>query len=313
MSRTGDCARAYVRPAIDGCRAADRIPAVLPPDDQPESGRDTGQESGPQEHQGRGPEADAFDETLAEPVELGDPQPAPNGPDPYEVRPPVPAVDAERLGLHGGDRWVYREVSLLLPQGCVLAISGPKGSGRSTLLLTLTGRMRATDGRLTVFGYPLPVQAKSVRRLACVARVGTAVALEPRLSVEETVQERALLTLVPSSRAQEEFARACDLLDLDLHLHRHALVEDLPGVDQTLLATAVALVGAPAFVVVDDVDAGLHSHEEARVWRGLRALAEAGVTVAATTSDPGPADGYLDVGLRLNAAPSTIATKGRFR
>lgn len=272
----------------------------------------------PQEHQAPGPEADGSVDGPTEPVDVGDPHPAQNGPqngpqnglDPYGVRPPAPAVDAERLGVHSGDRWVYREVGLLLPQGCVLAISGPKGSGRSTLLLTLTGRMRATDGRLTVFGHPLPVQAKSVRRLACVARAGTAVALEPRLGVEETVRERALLALVPTAHAQEEFARACDLLDLDLH--RHALVEDLPGVDQTLLATAVALVGAPAFVVVDDVDAGLHSHEEARVWRGLRALAEAGVTVAATTSDPGPADGYFDVGLRLDAAQSTTATKGRF-
>jgi ABC-2 type transport system ATP-binding protein len=311
MSRTGDCAQPHLWPSIDGRATADTIPAVLPPDDQPDAGLEADREPGTQEHpQAPGPEAEGLDDGLAQPVD-GDRQPAQNGPDPYAVRAPAPAVDAEWLGLHGGDRWVFREVGLLLPQACVLAISGPKGSGRSTLLLTLTGRMRATDGRLTVFGYPLPAQAKSVRRLASVARVGTAVALEPRLSVEETVQERALLTLVPTARAQEQFARACDLLDLDLH--RHALVEDLPGVDQTLLATAVALVGAPAFVVVDDVDAGLHSHEEARVWRGLRSLAQAGITVAATTSDPGPADGYIDVGLRLDAAQTTTATKGRFR
>jgi ABC-2 type transport system ATP-binding protein len=249
----------------------------------------------------------------AEPDQDGPDQDGPDqdGPDPYRDRPPVAAVDAERLGLHGRDRWAYGEVDLLLPQGGVLAISGPKGSGRSTLLLTLTGRMRATDGRLSVFGHPLPERAKAVRALSSVARLGRAVALEPGLTVAETVRERALLTLVPTGRAQEQFARAGELLDLDLH--PHAVVEDLPGVDQTLLATAVALVGAPAFVVLDDVDAGLHSHQEARVWRGLRALAVAGCTVAATTTDPGPADGCFDVGLRLNPAPSTLATKGRFR
>jgi ABC-2 type transport system ATP-binding protein len=277
------------------------------PDEHPSQERGTDRpEEASQPPPGRAP-ADTFQErtdsaSSAAPASAAEP--------PTTDR-PRPAVEARRLGLHGRDRWVYRDVDLSLPPGAVLAIAGPRGSGRSSLLLTLTGRMRPTDGHLTVLGHPLPYEARAVRRLAAVARAGRAVGLEPWLTVWETVRERALLDVVSAARAQERFARACELLGLDLH--PHGLVEDLSGVEQTLLATAVAVVGSPQLLVLDDVDAGLHSHEETRVWRGLRALAADGVTVAATTTDTGPAQGFLDTVLRLDADVSSTTTRGRFR
>ncbi|HET9655300.1 MAG TPA: ATP-binding cassette domain-containing protein [Kineosporiaceae bacterium] len=263
---------------------------------------------------GHGPQQDRPDTALPQPSEdtQGDPALPADVPDLQSPPSPTPqplAVDADRLGLHGRERWVFREVGVRLPVGAVLAVIGAKGSGRSSLLLTLAGRMRATDGRLSVLGYSLPRQARQVRERAAVARVGRAVALEPGLTVAETVRERSLLDVVSPDLAAERFGWACSVLGLDLH--GHGLVEDLSGLEQTQLACAVAAVGAPSLLLLDDVDAGLHSHEESAVWRGLRGLADSGVSVVAATTDPGPAGEHCDAVLRL--APAVETTKGHFR
>ncbi|GLX48257.1 hypothetical protein Shyhy01_12070 [Streptomyces hygroscopicus subsp. hygroscopicus] len=55
-------------------------------------------------------------------------------------------VTAEGLGLRGPRGWAFRGVSLDAEPGSLIAIEGPSGSGRTCLLLTLTGRMRPTEG-----------------------------------------------------------------------------------------------------------------------------------------------------------------------
>ncbi|NEC09105.1 ATP-binding cassette domain-containing protein, partial [Streptomyces sp. SID7909] len=56
------------------------------------------------------------------------------------------AVTAEDLGLEGPRGWAFRGVSLRAEPGALIAVEGPSGSGRTCLLLALTGRMRPTEG-----------------------------------------------------------------------------------------------------------------------------------------------------------------------
>jgi ABC-type multidrug transport system ATPase subunit len=136
-----------------------------------------------------------------------------------------------------------------------------------------------------------------------VARVGGAVDLEPGLTVAETLDERSLLDIVGRGIAQERFGQACDLLRLTIH--RHARVGRLTVAGRTLLALALALVSEPRLVVIDDVGEGLQRDEARRVWLAIRALADSGVTVAASATDPGPARGCLDALLLLGTGPAT--------
>jgi ABC-type multidrug transport system ATPase subunit len=221
---------------------------------------------------------------------------------PGAITPEMLAVEAAGLGLHGRDRWAYRNVGLSLSPSSVLVAAGHPGSGRSSLLLTLAGRMRPTDGRLTVFGYAIPRQAREVRRLASVARIGGAVELETRLTTAEALSERSLLDVVDHDIAEERFGWACDLLGLSIH--RHAHIEELTVADRTLLALALALVSAPRLVVIDDVDEGLRPNEARKVWPRIRAVSGSGVTVAASATDISPAHragagaGHRDLGGR---------------
>ncbi len=65
------------------------------------------------------------------------------------------AVTAEDFGLKGPRGWAFRGVRLDAPPGALIAIEGPSGSGRTCLLLALTGRMRPSEGRAEVGGLRL--------------------------------------------------------------------------------------------------------------------------------------------------------------
>ncbi|MYT05250.1 ATP-binding cassette domain-containing protein, partial [Streptomyces sviceus] len=55
------------------------------------------------------------------------------------------AVTAEGFGLKGPRGWAFRGIDLAAEPGALIAVEGPSGSGRTSLLLALTGRMRATE------------------------------------------------------------------------------------------------------------------------------------------------------------------------
>jgi ABC-type lipoprotein export system ATPase subunit len=183
---------------------------------------------------------------------------------------PAALVLAAGLGLRGRRGWIYQGVDLRLAAGSVTALVGPAGSGRSMLLLTLAGRAKPTAGRLTVGGE---LDRQRIRRVVAVARVTSAVELEPEMHVIDHIREAELLT-------GGDYRRAATTLGLDLD--PTALVADLAADDAVLFATALALAGRPRVIVVDDVDIAATPTEQHRIWAAFHA---AGVAVIASSVD----------------------------
>lgn len=102
-------------------------------------------------------------------------------------------IQAEGFGLKGPRGWAFRDVTFTATEGSLVAIEGPSGSGRTCLLLALTGRMRATEGYAEVAGHRLPKQAAAVRRIAALGPVAGVSELDPALTVGEHLRERVLL------------------------------------------------------------------------------------------------------------------------
>src|SRR5690625_7669861 len=63
-----------------------------------------------------------------------------------EVTESVPALRVENAGLKGHRGWVFRDVSFDAHAGSVTTVTGPAGTGRSTLLLACAGRLKLTAG-----------------------------------------------------------------------------------------------------------------------------------------------------------------------
>jgi ABC-2 type transport system ATP-binding protein len=226
-------------------------------------------------------------------------------------------VTAEDFGLKGPRGWAFRGIGVDAEPGSLIAIEGPSGSGRTCLLLALTGRMKPTEGHARVGRSELPKQMAAVRRFSALAHVPGVTDLEPALSVAEHLRERALLQrrfggsvrglLRPRTERLTEARLRIDSALAAAGLHREALpkgsrtaVRDLERLEALRLSVALALIGRPRLLGVDDTDLKLSEAERAEVWALLRSLAEAGTTVVAVCSEApddavvvstGPADG----------------------
>ncbi|NNN34287.1 ATP-binding cassette domain-containing protein [Streptomyces sp. S3(2020)] len=212
------------------------------------------------------------------------------------------AVTAEGFGLKGPRGWAFRGIGLDAEPGALIAIEGASGSGRTCLLLALTGRMKASEGTAAVGGARLPKYLAAVRRMSAVANVAGVTDLDPALTVGEHLRERALLQhrfgdsvrglLRPRAERVTEARLRIDTALTAAGLDRDALpkgsrtaVRDLERLEALRLSIALALIGRPRLLGVDDADLKLSAAERAEVWALLASIAEAGTTVLAVCGE----------------------------
>ncbi|MEU7703215.1 ATP-binding cassette domain-containing protein [Streptomyces sp. NPDC039028] len=241
-----------------------------------------------------------------------------------EERPHGAAVVADGFGLKGPRGWAFREVSFRAEPGALVAIEGPSGSGRTCLLLALTGRMKAKEGTAEVGGLPLPRKMAAVRRISALGHVPGVSELDPAFTVAEHLGERALLqrrfdgsvrTFLrrPSERRAEARARideavAASGLDLAaLPKGDRTSVRDLERLEALRLSIALALMGRPRLLAVDDADLKLSDADRAGAWALLRSVADSGTTVLAVCSEA-PEDALRITTLAADAAEATAGS-----
>jgi ABC-2 type transport system ATP-binding protein len=189
-------------------------------------------------------------------------------------------VIARGITARGPEGIAFENVDLRVGPGSLAVVVGASGTGRTSLLLALSGRLHLATGYLEVSGYMAPEEVKAIRRLMAPARIRPGFELEPRQRVRDTMTERRVISGVSREAIDEAFA----LVGIDPD--RLALVGELHPGEQLLLAVALAAATAPAGLLVDDVDAGLPLAARTRVWAGLRAVTWTGTTVFATSTDP---------------------------
>ncbi|MFF7413171.1 ATP-binding cassette domain-containing protein [Streptomyces lydicus] len=239
------------------------------------------------------------------------------------------AVTAAGFGLKGPRGWAFRNIDLTAGPGSLIAVQGPSGSGRTCLLLALTGRMKPAEGTAEVGGLPLPKKMAAVRAVSALAHVPGVAELDPALTVGEHLRERALLqgrfggslrALLRPRRERRAEARALvdgalEAAGLDpesLPKGIRTSVRDLERLEALRLSVALALVGGPRLLAVDDTDLKLSDEERAAAWAMLRGLAAAGTTVLAVCSEPpqgGKAPGEELVLVRTGDRPAPAPEK----
>lgn len=223
-------------------------------------------------------------------------------PDPTSTAPRIgAAVSAEGFGLDGPRGPVFQGITFDAEPNALIAVEGPSGSGRTCLLLALTGRMKAGRGHARVGRYRLPKQLAAVRGISALGPVPGVTDLDPALTVTEHLRERVLLQRrfggslralfrprrerAAASRARLEAALTAAGLDLDaLPKGPRTHVRSLERPDALRLSLALALLGEPRLLAVDDTDLKLSEEERGQVWATLRAVAESGTTVLAVCS-----------------------------
>jgi len=181
-----------------------------------------------------------------------------------------------------GGRTVLDALSMVVEPGEMVAVVGPSGSGKSSLLAVLGGLEPPDAGTVSLDGAALrvgdPIQR---RRFGLVLQgYGLLTLLTAAENVEIALQARGVF-------GQEARLLAGDALtELGIGTMTGKLVEKLSGGQQQRVAIARALVTSPDVVLADEPTAELDHGSQDVVIAALRAAADGGATVVIATHDP---------------------------
>jgi iron complex transport system ATP-binding protein len=191
------------------------------------------------------------------------------------------------LTIGYSDRVVGRGLDVALKQGEVLALLGPNGGGKTTLLKTLLGILRPLAGDAEIDGRPMAGYSirERARRIAYVPQVHTptfAFTVETVVLMGRTAHSS--LFSRPSAHDREVAGRALAGFGIG-HLKERPYTM-ISGGERQLVLLARALAQEPQFIVLDEPTASLDFGNQGKVMREIRALAASGHGVLFTTHDP---------------------------
>ena len=190
------------------------------------------------------------------------------------MTPATPAIEVADVVKHYGELRALDGLSLAIAPGEVFGLLGPNGAGKTTTVEILEGYRTADAGQVRVLGLdPVRDGAQLRPRIGVMLQEG---GLYPGLKPPE------LLRLFAAFFDDPEDTDA--LLDVvGLGDAAKTMVRRLSGGQRQRLSLALALVGKPEVVFLDEPTAGMDPHARATTWRLIRDLADRGVTVMLTT------------------------------
>lgn len=202
---------------------------------------------------------------------------------------PALAVRADGLSRSGSLGPVFGPVDLRIPFGGLAVIQGFAGSGRTSLLLTLSGRMKPSAGALQVLGHSKPAAIRAVSAIAGFAGIDTiSESVTVRDLITEQIRWDAQWYLLIRRAGQRELERVCAPVFGDRPLPKLTeYVSDLGELDSLLLRIAVANTRVPPLLLVDDLEQVRDEHDRARLVEHLATLG-ARQTVIASAVNPLP-------------------------
>ena len=179
-----------------------------------------------------------------------------------------------------------RGVDLAVLPGELVAVMGPSGSGKSSLLMLAGGLDTATSGEVLVEGVPLSgldAAGLAALRRRSVGYVFQELNLLPALTAAENVALPLELDGVRSRTARELALRALDEVELGAAARRFP--DELSGGEQQRVAIARALVGERRLVLADEPTGALDSVTGETVLELLRARVDAGAAGVLVTHE----------------------------
>lgn len=183
-------------------------------------------------------------------------------------------VEVQDLTKVYADKTVVDGVSFSVEEGEIFAILGPNGAGKTTTVESIAGLRTPDAGRIGVFGFDPIADRAAVR-----SRLGVQLQesrFQDRAKVREVVETFAALYPDP--------VEVGPLLDrLGLTEKAETQYARLSGGQQQRVSIAVALVGRPDVVILDELTTGLDPQARRDTWSLVEDLKDSGVTIILVT------------------------------
>ena len=171
-----------------------------------------------------------------------------------------------------------KDVGIRVPAGEIRGVIGPNGAGKSTLMDVLSGRARHWTGNVRMFGRDISASSVQQRRRAGLARSFQRTNIFPHLTVVDQLKIAARAARLPN--VDEIMA------ELTLTALAYKRAADISYGDQRRLDLALALIGRPKILLLDEPAAGLSIKELLDLAHTLKDLAARwGVTVLLVEHD----------------------------
>jgi ATP-binding cassette, subfamily B, multidrug efflux pump len=189
-------------------------------------------------------------------------------------------IEFRHLDFSYGGTPVLRDVSLKIPAGSTLAIVGPTGSGKTTLVSLLSRLFEAPAGSLLIDGrpvreYPLAVLRRNIGMVP-----------QETFLFSDTIREN--LAFGVSNASAEEMLKAAETAHIRVEFEEfpqgfETMVGErgltLSGGQKQRAAIARALLRRPAILILDDALASVDTYTEERILNGLGSYTSASTTI----------------------------------
>lgn len=183
--------------------------------------------------------------------------------------PPTPAVIVHDLRVRRGGTTVFDGIDLEIARGGITGLMGPSGCGKTTLMRAIVGTQRIRSGTVTV----LDREAGSATLRRRVAYDTQAASVYTDLTVEQNL--RYFARLIGASR--HDIERVLDQVNLRDQAGRR--VDTLSGGQASRVSLAVAILGRPELIVLDEPTVGLDPLLREELWEVFHTLVAEGATL----------------------------------
>jgi thiamine transport system ATP-binding protein len=195
-------------------------------------------------------------------------------------------LKVSKLSVEFGNTTIVDDISFIVPTGDTLAVTGPSGIGKTTLLHAICGIVRATHGSVHIDNVDITSLPTHKRGIGLVSQTGD---LFPTMTTSQNIEFGLRIAKMPQ---KERTARVDELLELVGLTHlAHRNVAELSGGESRRIALARALAPRPRVLLLDEPLSGLDQTTHDALMSDLaRVLKQTATTALLVTHDHSEAE-----------------------
>lgn len=183
------------------------------------------------------------------------------------------AIHLQNVCVELGGKRVLQNITVDLPAGRIVGFIGPSGAGKTTLIRAIVGRQKLLSGNITIAG----LSAGTAELRKQVSYMTQEISVYGDLTVTENLRYFATMAGLRKNDAAAAVAKT--LSAVDMHAQARQLAGSLSGGQKQRLSLAVALLGEPRYMVLDEPTVGLDPVLRESLWQLFARLAKSGTTV----------------------------------
>lgn len=176
-----------------------------------------------------------------------------------------------------GNQTVLKEANFNVQQGEIVGLIGPSGAEKSTIIKIVLGMEKANDGQALVFNTQMPNR----ELLDNIGYMAQSDALYDVLTGCENLYFFAQMKGIKKSDIEAEIKHVSEVVELTEHLTKR--VSGYSGGMKRRLSLAIALLGEPDLLILDEPTVGIDPGLKRKIWHELSHIKAAGRTILVTT------------------------------